>query len=97
MNYDPEEIIASYTRNTGLEDQSEKQLSLRTELPREFIRRYIQPSDTALDAGGGVGINAIMMAGLCKSVTLLDITPDILARARAVSYTHLTLPTTPYV
>ena len=82
MSYDPKEIIAAYTRNAGIEDQSEKQPSLRTEIPREFIKRYIQPSDTALDAGGGVGINAIMMSGLCKSVTLLDITPDILARAR---------------
>ena len=82
MSYNPEEIIRSYTRNAEIEDQSEKKPSLRTEIPREFIKRYIQPSDTALDAGGGVGINAMMMAALCKSVTLLDITPEILALAK---------------
>lgn len=83
MSYNPEEIIRSYTRNAEIEDQSEKQPSLRTEIPREFIKRYIVPTDITLDAGGGVGINAMMMAGLCKSVTLLDITPEILTRARA--------------
>lgn len=82
MRYNPEDIITAYTRNAGIEDQSEKKPSLRTEIPREFIKKYIQPTDITLDAGGGVGINAIIMAGLCKSVTLLDITHEILARAR---------------
>jgi SAM-dependent methyltransferase len=45
--------------------------------------RYLTPADRALDAGGGVGINAIMMAGICESVTLLDITPRILELAQA--------------
>ncbi|MGB2964035.1 MAG: class I SAM-dependent methyltransferase [Anaerolineales bacterium] len=82
MNYDPQHIIQSYTENAELEDQSEKKPSLRTEIPREFIKRYIRPSDITLDAGGGVGVNAIMMAELCQSVTLLDITPKILELAR---------------
>lgn len=82
MSYDPEEIIRSYTEHAAREDQAEKGLSLRTEIPREYIRRYIRPVDHVLDAGGGTGINAIMMAGLCASVTLLDITPPILALAR---------------
>jgi S-adenosylmethionine-dependent methyltransferase len=82
MRYDPEEIIRSYAQNAEIEDQAEKGPSLRTEIPREFIKRYIDPSDIALDAGGGVGINAILMAKLCRSVTLLDITPEIIALAR---------------
>lgn len=82
MSYDPEEVIRSYNKNAEVEDQAEKNPSLRTEIPREFIRRHINPSDKALDAGGGVGINAIMMAGLCESVTLLDITPHILRLAQ---------------
>ena len=55
MSYNPKEIIRSYTQNAEIEDQSEKKPSLRTEIPRAFIKRYIQPFDTALDAGGGVG------------------------------------------
>jgi len=82
MSYDPEEIIRSYTENAEIEDQAEKGRSLRTEIPREYIKRYIHPSDKVLDAGGGVGINAIMMAGMCESITLLDITPQILELAR---------------
>lgn len=82
MTYNAEEIIRSYTRNAAIEDQSEKKRSLRTEIPREFIKRHIKPTEIALDAGGGVGINAVMMAGLCRSVTLLDITPEILALAK---------------
>lgn len=82
MSYDPEEIIRSYAENAEIEDQAEKCPSLRTEMPREYIKRYINPSDKVLDAGGGVGINAIMMAEMCESVTLLDITPQILELAR---------------
>ena len=51
------------------------------ELPREFIRKYIRASDVALDAGGGTGANAILMAGLCRKVVLLDLTPAILTLA----------------
>jgi hypothetical protein len=69
MSYDPEEVIRSYAENAEIEDRAEKGLSLRTAIPREYIRRYIHPSDKVLDAGGGVGMNAIMMAGLCQSVT----------------------------
>jgi ubiquinone/menaquinone biosynthesis C-methylase UbiE len=83
MTYDPQAVINSYTRNAQCEDEAEKSLSLRTAIPREFIKRYLTPADHALDAGGGVGINAIMMAGICQSVTLLDITPRILELAQA--------------
>jgi ubiquinone/menaquinone biosynthesis C-methylase UbiE len=82
VRYDPEEIIRSYTEKAEAEDQAEKGLSLRTEIPREYIKRYLKSEDNVLDAGGGVGINAIMMAGICESVTLLDITPRILELAR---------------
>jgi ubiquinone/menaquinone biosynthesis C-methylase UbiE len=80
--YDPLEVIRAYTANAEIEDQAEVSHSLRTEIPREFIKRYLQPTDTVLDAGGGVGVNALMMAERCKSVTLLDITPRILELAR---------------
>ena len=87
MGYQPEEIIRSYTENAEIENQSEKKPSLRTAIPREFIKHYIKPSDIVLDAGGGVGINAIMMAELSSSVTLLDITPKILEYAHEnISY-----------
>lgn len=77
MSYDPDDVIRSYEKNAEIEDQAEKDLSLRTEIPREFIRRHLKPTDRVLDAGGGTGINAIMMAKLCEAVTLLDITPRI--------------------
>jgi S-adenosylmethionine-dependent methyltransferase len=82
MGYDPEEVIRSYTANAEREDQAEKGRSLRTAIPREYIRRYIRSSDHVLDAGGGTGANAIMMAQGGASVTLLDITPQILELAR---------------
>lgn len=82
MSYSPREIIKCYSKNAEIEDQAEKDLSLRTEIPREFIKRYIKPVDNILDAGGGTGINTIMMSRICKSVTLLDITPRILELAR---------------
>jgi SAM-dependent methyltransferase len=80
-SYDPREIIEAYARNAQLEDESEKAQSLRVEIPREFIKKYLQPADVVLDAGGGTGINAIMMAEACQKVTLLDITPSILTLA----------------
>jgi ubiquinone/menaquinone biosynthesis C-methylase UbiE len=81
MAYDPQKIIEAYERNARIEDESEKHPSLRVEIPREFIKRYLQPSDVVLDAGGGTGINAILMAKICQKVTLLDITPGILELA----------------
>ena len=82
MSYDPAAIVDAYERNAEVEDASEKGRSLRVELPREFIKKYLQPSDLVLDAGGGTGINAILMAKRCRHVTLLDITPGILRLAR---------------
>jgi ubiquinone/menaquinone biosynthesis C-methylase UbiE len=82
MSYDPKSIIQSYERNAEFEDASEKGRSLRVELPREFIWRYLRASDRVLDAGGGTGISAIMMAERCSRVTLLDITPRMLQIAR---------------
>lgn len=81
MAYDPVSVVEAYERNARLEDASEKGSSLRVELPREFIKRYLRESDLVLDAGGGTGINAILMAQQCKKVTLLDITPGILTMA----------------
>lgn len=81
MSYDPAAIIQAYERNALVEDRAEKASSLRVELPREFIKKYLDASDTVLDAGGGTGINAILMARRCREVTLLDITPGILRLA----------------
>jgi ubiquinone/menaquinone biosynthesis C-methylase UbiE len=74
MSYNPKEVVEAYEKNAQIEDESEKKQSLRVEIPREFIKRYLQPSDVVLDAGGGVGINAILMARICQKVSLLDIT-----------------------
>ena len=81
MSYDPQAVREAYNQSAEEEDEAEKKPSLRTEIPREFIKRYLKPSDVVLDAGGGTGINAIMMAQRCKRVTLLDITPRILELA----------------
>jgi len=54
---------------------------LRTEIPRKFIKKYLKASDVVLDAGGGTGLNAIMMAKRCKKVTLVDISSKILELA----------------
>ena len=54
---------------------------MRTEIPREFINKYLKGSDVVLDAGGGTCINAIMMAQHCKKVTLVDISPKVLELA----------------
>jgi hypothetical protein len=78
MSYHPSAVVEAYERNAQLEDASEKGLSLRVELPRAFIKKYLQPSDLVLDAGGRTGINAILMARRCHHVTLIDITAGIL-------------------
>ena len=78
MSYNPQAIREAYSQAAEEEDEAEKKPSLRTEIPREFIKKYLKPSDVVLDAGGGTGINAITMAQRCQKVTLLDITPKIL-------------------
>ncbi len=81
MPYDPEAVRKSYDRVAEEENSAEKMPSLRTEIPREFIKKYLKASDVVLDAGGGTGINAILMAQRCKKVTLVDISPRILELA----------------
>jgi ubiquinone/menaquinone biosynthesis C-methylase UbiE len=81
MTYDPAAVRKAYNQVVEEEDQAEKDRSLRTEIPREFIKRYLKPSDVVLDAGGGTGINAIMMAERCRKVTLLDLSPRVLELA----------------
>ncbi len=81
MPYDPKAVREAYDDVAEEEDRAEKEPSLRTEIPREFIKKYLQASDVVLDAGGGTGINAIMMAQRCKKVTLVDISPRILELA----------------
>lgn len=81
MPYDPKAVRKAFNREAQREDEAEKGPSLRTEIPREFIKKYLKPSDVVLDAGGGTGINAILMASRCQKVTLVDISPRILELA----------------
>lgn len=81
MAYSPKSVREAYDNAAEEEDKAEKKPSLRTEIPREFIKQYLKTSDVVLDAGGGTGINAIMMAQHCKKVTLVDISPRILELA----------------
>lgn len=78
MTYSPEAVRTLFDKIATQEDQLEKHPFLRNEIPREFIRRYLGPLDIVLDAGGGTGVNAILMAPLCQRVTLVDISPKIL-------------------
>jgi ubiquinone/menaquinone biosynthesis C-methylase UbiE len=81
MRYHPDAVKNAYDEIAGSEDSFEKGFSLRNEIPREFIKKYLTSSDIVLDAGGGSGINAIMMARLCKRVTLVDISSKLLELA----------------
>ena len=66
MTYNATAVQEAYDKVAEEEDQAEKSPSLRTEIPREFIKKYLKPTDIVLDAGGGTGINAIMMANAAK-------------------------------
>jgi ubiquinone/menaquinone biosynthesis C-methylase UbiE len=81
MVYSPEAVRKSYDAIAEREDRFEKGFALRNEIPREFIKKYLGASDVVLDAGGGSGINAIMMAQSCQKVTLIDISSKILELA----------------
>jgi len=81
MVYNPEVVRKAYDEIADREDQFEKEFSLRNEIPREFVKKYLKASDVVLDAGGGSGINAIMMAQYCERVTLVDISPGLLKLA----------------
>lgn len=83
MPYNPHAIQATYDSIAEREDGFEKMFSLRNQIPREFIKRYLKPGDTVLDAAGGAGINAIMMAQLGAQVTLLDLSQRLLDCAEA--------------
>jgi ubiquinone/menaquinone biosynthesis C-methylase UbiE len=83
MVYKPEEVRQLFDQIVEQEDQLEKRPFLRNEIPREFIKKYIKNTDRVLDAGGGTGLNAILMAGLCQRVTLVDISPRMLTLAAA--------------
>lgn len=83
MTYHPEAIRDIYDELAEAEDRFEKGFSLRNDIPREFIKKHLRARDVVLDAGGGAGINAIMMAQRCRKVTLLDISPGMLELARA--------------
>ena len=41
MTYDPASIVDAYEQNAQKEDASEKGMSMRVELPREFIKKYL--------------------------------------------------------
>jgi ubiquinone/menaquinone biosynthesis C-methylase UbiE len=81
MTYNPKAIRNTYDEIAEREDRFEKGFSLRNDIPREFIKKHLEACDIVLDAGGGSGINAIMMAQRCRKVTLLDISPRMLELA----------------
>jgi len=82
MKYNSKKVKERYDEIADEEDKQEKDKNLRTEIPREFIKKYLKKSDVVLDAGGGTGINAIMMAKRCKQVHLIDISDEILNKAK---------------
>ena len=71
MGYSPEAVRATYDESAEREDGFEKSFSLRNAIPREFIKKYLQPTDVVLDAGGGAGINAVMT--LKPDVVTMDV------------------------
>ncbi len=77
-----ENIIREYSERVEIENKSERDRDLRVDIPRKWIQKYIQPRDEVLDAGGGTGLNAMIMAKLCRQVFLMDLTPAILAKAK---------------
>ena len=81
MKYNPKKVKQRYDEIADEEDRQEKIPTLRTEIPREFIKKYIKKTDIVLDAGGGTGINAIMMSKKAKHVTLIDISTEIVNHA----------------
>lgn len=83
MSYDAEAIRKAVDQIAEREDKLEKMPFLRNEIPREFIKRYLKPFDVVLDAGGGTGINAILMARMCERVILVDISQEVLKLAEA--------------
>ncbi|MBI2518993.1 MAG: class I SAM-dependent methyltransferase [Bdellovibrio sp.] len=90
MKYDPMKVKSRYDEIAEEEDRQEKRPTLRTEIPRTFIKKYLKEVDVVLDAGGGTGVNAIMMAKLCKHVSLIDISTEIVNCARKnVENAHL--------
>ena len=83
MFYNPPAIREAYDQIAVTEDEFERGFSLRNDIPREFIKKYLRSADVVLDAGGGTGVNAIVMAQICRRVTLVDISPKILKLAEA--------------
>jgi len=82
MKYNPNSVSKRYDQIADEEDRQEKHHTLRAEIPREFIKKYLKKTDVVFDAGGGTGINAIQMARKCRHVTLLDISPKVLEHAK---------------
>jgi len=80
--YNPLAIKERYDEIADLEDEVEKKANFRVLIPRYFINKYITREDTVLDAAGGAGINSILMAPSCKKVTLVDLSPGVLERAK---------------
>jgi SAM-dependent methyltransferase len=83
MTYDPQSVRGAYDLIAEREDQFEKGFALRNAIPRELIKEHLRPSDIVLDAGGGAGINAILMAARCAPVALVDLSPKVLRLAAA--------------
>lgn len=81
MSYSSDAIRKTFDKIVDQEDALEKERYLRNAIPREFIKKYLKETDEVLDAGGGTGLNAIFMGRICRKVTLVDISPEILKQA----------------
>jgi len=82
MKYDPKKVKSRYDEIADEEDRQEKKPTLRTEIPREFIKKYIKKTDVVLDAGGGTGYWAIKLGKLGYKVVLTDISENMLKVAK---------------
>ena len=48
MIYNPKKIKKAYDEIADEEDRQEKKLTLRTEIPREFIKKYLKINNLGL-------------------------------------------------
>lgn len=81
--YNPKRIQDQYNKVAKREDEGEKRkYSLRNQMPRYSISKLVKKNMKVLDAGGGSGINSILMAKKGAKITLLDLSDRLLEIAR---------------
>ena len=85
--------------NTAVLDDPDRKEFLNPEAILDMI--HLDNNTVFVDIGAGTGYFALPAAARVKHVYALDILDEMVeviqAKTESVSYTHLTLPTTPYV